>query len=61
MYDWLHVVYACVLLVYISMVVVIMHEVMVYVVIWSCIHDWTLARMMAIWLYAYVLYFYMFS
>jgi len=28
---------------------------------WSCIGEWTLARMMVAWLYAYVLCFYMLS
>jgi len=57
-YDWLHVVYSCVLLVYVGMVVV-MHEVMVCVVDMSRIVDWTLARLMVTWLYAYVSYAYM--
>lgn len=46
--------------VYSDVVVVVMHDVMVCVV-YMVIDHWTLARMMVIWLYAYVLYFYMLS
>ena len=42
-----------------DVVVVAMHEVMVVQLIWSCIDDWTLARMMCIWFCTHVLYVYM--
>ena len=42
-------------------VVVVMHEVMVCAkLIWSCIDDWTLARMMCIWFGTHGLHVYMY-
>lgn len=35
-----------------------MHEIVVCVVLRSCIDDWSLARMIVAWLYAYVLFLY---